>query len=250
VTTSAIAHLMLMTAHSGQADFGPADAHATEAARIADRYDLPAIATRVSVYRAMRAAIAGDPAAHRLYQQSAAQLGRLGMWRHGAVMHALGRLSLHITRDRAADSADELARIYAQPPWAGLLSELYALALADSGRLAEAREVAGQPVPIRRDMFWLFVNGVRAMLAIAISDRDRAGSAYEALVPFAGRPAGADTGAVTLWPTALILGDLAQYLGRPGARAHYEHALAVAGQAGVPPWAEAARARLATTSGG
>lgn len=49
---------------------------------------------------------------------------------------------------------------------------------------------------------------------------------------------------MTLWPTAQILGDLARYLGRPGAQAHYLHALAVAEQAQVEPWREAAARRM------
>jgi hypothetical protein len=89
------------------------------------------------------------------------------------------------------------------------------------------------------------VTGIRGILAIAIDDRGRADSAYDALLPFAGRPAGADTGAMTLWPTALILGDLAGYLGRPGAADHYRQALAVADAAGVRSWSKAAANRLA-----
>jgi hypothetical protein len=93
-------------------------------------------------------------------------------------------------------------------------------------------------------MFWLFMTGVRALLAIAIDDRDRAEFTYQALLPYAARPAGADTGAITLWPAAQILGDLARYLGLPGAEAHYRHALAIAGQAQVEQWREAAMRRL------
>jgi hypothetical protein len=45
---------------------------------------------------------------------------------------------------------------------------------------------------------------------------------------------------ITLWPVAQILGDLARYLGVPGAKAHYEHALVIAERAHVEPWREAA----------
>jgi len=43
---------------------------------------------------------------------------------------------------------------------------------------------------------------------------------------------------------AQILGDLARCLGLPGAEAHYRHALAVAEQAHVELWREAATRRL------
>jgi hypothetical protein len=88
------------------------------------------------------------------------------------------------------------------------------------------------------------MTGVRGLLAIAIDDRERAESAYQALLPYAARPIGADSTVMTLWPAAQILGDLARHLGLPGAQAHYEQALAVAGQAGVELWREAAMKRL------
>lgn len=146
--------------------------------------------------------------------------------------------------DRVAEIADELESFYRRPRVSSLFVEPYALALAAAGRAAEARAVAVWPRPIRRDMFWLFITAVRGQLAVAIDDRDRAGSAYRALLPYAARPAGADTGVMTLWPVAQILGDLACYLGLPGARGHYRHALAVADQAGVAIWRDTAMTRL------
>ena len=245
VTAEALAHLMLMTAHSGAAEFAAAGRHAAEAGKIADQYNLPVIATRVTAYRALQSALDDDAAAaDEGYLAVAEQMGRLGMWQHGAALHLLGRFCVHVTQGRAADSVPALAQLHGSPPWSGLLSEIYALALAAAGRTDQARAAARRPRPIFRDMFWLFMTGVRGLLGIAIDDRQRAEAAYQALLPFAGRPAGADTGGITLWPTALILGDLARYLGRPGADAHYRQALAVAGQAKVTSWARAARDRL------
>ena len=37
------------------------------------------------------------------------------------------------------------------------------------------------------------MTGVRGLLAVALDDRERAESAYQALLPYAARPAGADT---------------------------------------------------------
>jgi hypothetical protein len=125
-----------------------------------------------------------------------------------------------------------------------VVPELYALGLAAAGRAAEARAVATPLRAIRRDRRWLFLTGIRGLLAIALDDRDRAESAYQALLPYAARPAGADTMLITLWPVALILGDLARHLDLPGAEAHYRHALAIAEQAQAQPWREAAMRRL------
>jgi hypothetical protein len=244
VTTEALAHLMLVAAYSGRASFGEADQHAAAAAQIAARYDLPVIATRVSAYRALRAALAGDPSAAECYEAAAAQMSRLGMWQHGAALRILGLFSLNVTSGRAVDITDDLAQMSRHPPWSGLLAEIYGLTLAAAGRVADAREAAGRPQPIKRDWFWLFMNGVRGLLGIAIDDPGRAESAYQALLPVAGRPAGADTAMITLWPADQILGDLARYLRLPGAKAHYQHALAVAEQANVRSWADAASRHL------
>ena len=131
VTVEALAHLMLMAASSGAADFAAADRHADQAARIADRYDLPTIATAVSIYRAMRAALDGDlTAAAELYQQAAAGLDRLGLWQHAAGVSILGRFSLLVMQDRVAEMAGELEPCAASRGAATLFGEPYALALA------------------------------------------------------------------------------------------------------------------------
>ena len=245
VTAEALAHLLLMQAASGAGDFGAADRHADQAAEIAGRYDLPVAATRISFYRAMRTALSGDlPAADARYRQAAAEMGRLGMWQHGAALSTLGVLCLRVMQGRTAELAGDLESFYAYQPWHGLFSELYALTLAAAGRTGQARVVAARPRPIRRDIFWLFMTSLRGLLAVAIDDRERAGPAYRALLPYAGRPAGADTAAITLWPVDQILADLAGYLGLPCAEGHYREALAVARRAGVPAWAEAAAGRL------
>jgi DNA-binding SARP family transcriptional activator len=249
VTVEALAHLMLMQANSGYARFDEADRHADEAERIAERYNLPLIATRTAFYRALRAALAGDPSAAEYYRQAADQLGRLGMWQHGAALSLLGRCCIRIMQDRATEIAGELEPFYNYLPWSATVAELYALTIASSGRTDEARSVAGQPRAIRQDRHWLLMTSIRGLLGMAIDDRERAESAYQALLPFANRPAGSDSGMMTLWPTALILGDLARYLGRREARAHYQHALAIADQAQVRTWAESARNRLAGSDG-
>ena len=244
VIVEAVAHLMLMLANSGTADFAAADVHADEAARIAGRYDLPTIAAGADSYRALRAALDDDlTAARELYQQAAAVMEKLGLRQHAAGQTILGRFSLLVMQDQVEDMADELKRLCSIPGAAALLSEPYALALAACGRTAQARAVAGRPRPIPRDVLWLFRTGVRGQLAIAIDDRERAGSVYQDLLPYAAQPAGAEI-LITLWPVAQILGDLARYLGLPGAETHYRHALAIAEQAHVQPWREAAARRL------
>ena len=242
VIAEAFAHVALMGISSSAADFDAADGHASQAARIADRYRLPAVTIMISIHRALRAAVDGDMAtAEQRYRQAAAELDQLGLWQYGAGISLLGRFSLLIMQDRVAEMAGEL-----EPPssMSADFLEPYALALAAAGRTAEARAVAGLPRPIRRDILWLFMTGVRGLLAIAIDDLERAESAYQDLLPYAARPVGADSATLTLWPAALILGDLARHFRFPGAEAHYRHALSIAEQARVEPWREAAIRRL------
>jgi len=244
VTAEALAHVLLMMASSGAADFAAADRHADQAAHFAARYDLPTTAAAVSVYRAMRAALEGDLAgAAELYRQAAAAVDRLGLSRQAVGMSILGRLSLLIIGDQVADIAGELEHLSAIPGADVVFAEPYALALAASGQAARARVVAGRPHPISRDLVWPFRTSLRGLLAIAIDDSERAQSAYQALLPFADRTAGADS-MLALWPVAQILGDLAGYLGLPDAEEHYRQALAIAEQADVQPWREAASRRL------
>jgi hypothetical protein len=139
---------------------------------------------------------------------------------------------------------DELEPLHQIPLRTPLLAAPYALALTAAGRVPEARAVVARMPTVRRDMSWLLLTAICAMLAIAVDDTERAGSCYQELLPYAARPAGIQTGSMTLWPTAQILGDLACYLRVDDARAHYRHALAIAERCGVAPWRDAAMSRL------
>jgi hypothetical protein len=239
VTATAVAHLGLMMTVCGSADFLTADRHAGEAARMAAEYDLPTVAVLVTMYRAMRAGVDGDMAsAEDLYQQAASHLSRLGLGQHAALVSILTKAVLLLTQDRVAAMADDPGLLVVFP-------ELYALGLAASGDVAKATELATMARPNRLNPRWLFRATVRALLAIAIDDRDRAVAAYQALLPFASRPAGAESTLITLGPVAQVLGDLARYLGRSDADVHYRHALAIAERAQAKPWREAATKALA-----
>ena len=237
-TAEAAAQAMLMSASCGIADFRAADWHAAEAARIAERYQLPTIEAAIGMYSAMRAALNGDPAAAaERYRDAARQLGRFGLRVHAAAVDAVATSALLIMQGRTAE-------IVGEPSLAGLFPELYALGLTAAGRAAEARSAVGRMLPVPRDRMWLFMTCVRGLLGIAVDDRERALSAYQALLPYAAQPAGAEALLITLWPVAQILGDLARYLGLPGADAHYRDALAISERAGVQSWHDAAASRL------
>jgi DNA-binding SARP family transcriptional activator len=242
VTAEALGHLLHMSASSSAADFATADQHAAEAKRITDRYDLPTIASLVGLYNAMRCALGGDlTGAAERYQQAGEQLDRYGPWLQGTSMNIMARFTLLVMCDRVADITSELDSSPAPFP------EIHALALAAGGRATHACDVAARLSPIRPDRFWLFLTALRSLLAIAVDDGELARSAYQSLLPFAARPAGADS-MVPLWPVAQILGDLARHFHLGDAFGHYQHAVAIAERAHVVLWREAATQRLAELS--
>jgi DNA-binding SARP family transcriptional activator len=245
VTTEALGHVVLMVANTATADFRAADLHAEEAARIAERHGLMLAAVPVGFYRALRTALSADVhAAEELYRRGAAQMDRLGLWQHGAIVSLMGRFCMRTMLGQAGDMIDELEPLHQSPVPAPAIAASYALSLAAAGRMPEARAIAVRLPPVHRDLLWLVVTAICAMLAIAVDDTERARSCYRELLPYAARPAGTDTGTMALWPTAQILGDLATYLGVDDARAHYRHALAIAERSGIAPWRDAALNRL------
>ncbi len=246
VTTEALGHIILMAANVSAADFRAADLHADEAAGIAERHDLMLAAIPVGFYRALRKALSADvPAAEELYRRGAALMDRLGQWQHGAFVSVMGRFCVRTMVGQAGDMAGELERLQQVPVPTPAIAAPYALALAAAGRVPEARAVAARmPAALRHDHLWLLVTAIRALLAIAIDDAERARSCYRELLPYAARPAGTETGTMALWPTAQILGDLARYLAVDDARAHYRHALAIAERSGIVAWRDAATSRL------
>ena len=185
----------------------------------------------------MRTALNGDPAATERYREAARQLGSFGLRVHAAAVDQVAASALLIMQGRTAE-------IVGEPSLADWFPELYALGLAAAGRAAEARSAAGQMLLVPRGRMWLFMTGVRGLLGIAADDRNRAGSAYQALLPYAAQPVGAESMLITLWPAAQILGELARYLGLPGADAYYREALAIGERAGVQLWRDAAASRL------
>jgi DNA-binding SARP family transcriptional activator len=248
VTAEALGHLMLMRTSCATGDFGAADMHAELAGSIADQYDLPLFAVGVRLYQALRVALSGDlSAAAELYPQAGERLSKAdSMWSAWTPMTFLALFCILLMQDRAAEIVGYIGSDVIPMPDMDTsnFTELYALVLAAIGQTAEARAAAAQQPSIRPDMLWMFLVAIRGLLGIALDDHARAESAYQALLPYAARPAGLETAMVSLWPTAQILGDLENYLGLPGAEQHYRQALDVADRTGVQLWREAALRHL------
>ncbi|WP_431896988.1 BTAD domain-containing putative transcriptional regulator [Nonomuraea sp. bgisy101] len=128
-----------------------------------------------------------------------------------------------------------------------MTSDLLALALHANGLDAEAREVRASPSPIRPDFFFTFLTTLRAMAIVALNDRDAAEEIYATLLPHRdGPPAGAASLSVALRPVAHTLGELAVFLGRTEAAAHFTQAATIADRWNAPHWAAEARSRTTT----
>ncbi|MFE2876456.1 ATP-binding protein [Streptomyces roseus] len=123
---------------------------------------------------------------------------------------------------------------------------LAALALLAAGRPAEAREVFGQRVPLRRDFAYPILAGMRAVAAIALRDTAAAEEVYQDLLPLRGLAGGASSLSLAFRPVAQTLGELARFLDRPEpARRHFLEAAGVAAAWDSPLWTRAAQAALA-----
>ncbi|MGA4840459.1 BTAD domain-containing putative transcriptional regulator [Streptomyces sp. G45] len=216
VTFEVLGHLMLLQAHGALADFPRADAHASAADALAERYGLPLVGVFTDWYGALRAAVAGRVGeAEAAYRGAAARLrgtGMTGMDRGGELLGAA------------------LLCLGVEDGGGGVL-----------GRLVE-EERADHLLELRLCL------RAREVLSGADVDAGEAASLYRALLPACGELGGAGSGLLTLGPVAQYAGDLAVALGRPAvARDHYRQALAVAERAGARRWADAARGALRGT---
>ncbi|MEV0151326.1 MULTISPECIES: BTAD domain-containing putative transcriptional regulator [unclassified Nonomuraea] len=170
-----------------------------------------------------------------------------GMRRAGSV-HAAGflPLALAVIRLNAGTLGAHLDDVRALHTVLGpMVSDLLALALHANGMDAEARELRASPSPIRPDFFFTFLTTLRAMVIVALNDRDAAEEIYATLLPHRdGPPAGATSLSVALRPVAHTLGELAVLLGRTDeAAAHFTQAATIADRWNAPHWAAEARSR-------
>ncbi|RJL26461.1 AfsR/SARP family transcriptional regulator [Bailinhaonella thermotolerans] len=246
VTVEMLAHLILMQVHCGRVEYDRADGHASAARELAERYDLPLPLALIGYYDGLRIGVTGDFArAEAVYGDACARMGQVGAWGGEVAMLGVAVFCHRLAQDRLHELADSLERLHSDPRWREFVAEPYALALARSGRLAEARQVAAARRPLRRGYFWHLMAAVRGLLGVELGDRARVEEAYQTLLPFKGVPVGAMTGAVQYLPTDQVLGDLALYRGEPEtAREHHRDALAVAERAGSALWRDAALAAL------
>lgn len=178
-------------------------------------------------------------AAEALYVEAGEGMRRIGSV-HAAGFLQLALATIWLNEGTLGGHLEEVRALHAV--LGSMTSDLLALALHANGLDAEAREVRTPPSPIRPDFFFTFLTTLRAMAVVALNDRDAAEEIYEVLLPYRdGPPAGAESLAMALRPVAHTLGELAVFLGRAEAAAHFAQAAAIADRWKAPHWAAEAR---------
>jgi hypothetical protein len=194
--------------------------------------------------QAMLAHIAGRfDDAERRYAEASTRLQSHGS-PHAVGFGVLATITIRASQHRLAEFAPAAADLHAQ--YGPIAVDAAAAAFATAGRHAEARDLLGDPPPLRPDYYFSIFATLRAIAAVAIGHRDLAEELYAALLPVRDQLAGAASTSLAMQPIALTLGELAQLLGRTAAAAeHLGAAVQVAQAWQAPVWHADARRALA-----
>lgn len=205
-THQLLGQLICLQARSALGDVAGADAHATAADALAQRYESPLVGVFTDGYRALRVAMCDhDPSvAEAAYRKALSRLDGAGMpgLRRGLLPLAL--LGLRLLRQQAPDDRD-----WDWGPDAPWVRPLILLA-------RDRREEAGAALRRLPDPSHDHLLEVRwclaARAAIDLGDRGSMQRAFDALSPAAAEIAGAGSGLLTLGPVADHLRELAAAL--------------------------------------
>ncbi|MGN9777098.1 BTAD domain-containing putative transcriptional regulator [Micromonospora sp. H33] len=229
VTFEVLGHLIVLQARCALADLDAADAHATAADRLADRYDLPLVGVFTRWYAALRLAVTGDvAAAETAYRAAEPALRSAGMSGMEDGLLPLALLSLRLAGpvtadvDRLRDYADEWQGYAWGPhePW------VRPLTLLAAGRPADAADALCALPESPHDLLREARLCLAVRAALILGDRAAMRRTYADLCPAADELAGAGSGLVTLGPVADHLAALATALGRPDEAADHRRSAA------------------------
>jgi DNA-binding SARP family transcriptional activator len=244
-----LGHYWTMQTAAVTVDLATFHEHLARGRELAQRYRFGQAAITLEMSAAMLAHLGGrlDEAAERYLAVSTA-LRRTGA-ADAEGISSLGLMTVRITQGRLPELLPVLRQLREAYP--DVVADPLALALADAGLEAEARDVGVAQGPIRRDFFQVLFQAMRGLAVVAIGGPEDAEASYEALLPYRDRLAGASTGAYVLGPVDQVLGDLAAVLGRPDdAAEHYRVARDLAGRCGNAHWRRRAEDALALLQAG
>lgn len=240
VSAAVLGHMTLAQTASATGHLVAADEHIAAVESLAVTYQQPLTLAIASLYHGLREVVAGRlDQALEAYTRAAERMAQL------STLQGEGD-TVTATTACAWLSAGRMGELATQ--WdAGSMAaqhypEMYALALAQAGRVDEARQAAGEPRAIRKDYAFDLNWGIRGLLGLAIDDDDRVADSYQALAPFPDLLAGAGSAVLVIAPIAEILGGLAAHQGKSALAAdHYRQAVDLAQQVGAAHWAARAR---------
>ncbi|MFJ1702785.1 BTAD domain-containing putative transcriptional regulator [Kitasatospora sp. NPDC088346] len=223
------------TAAAVRADLPALRAHIDAGLRIAEAYGLPELVDVGLCQQGMMALVADRPAeAEALYVRAVGGLRSRGSL-HADGFDAVYRLTLAIQGGRLRD---ELPLVRAAAAIYGpLVDDVLALALAQDGRIEEARAARTPRRPITLDYYRSFFLVLRAMVVMALDERAEAAEVLAELAEVEHLVAGAASTSIALRPVALVRGELARYLGLAAqAAGHFRTAAEVARRWESPRW--------------
>ncbi|MER6173721.1 BTAD domain-containing putative transcriptional regulator [Streptosporangium sp. NPDC001681] len=238
-------HHALSMVSLGRCDLAAARRHADRALEHSTTGQLGLALNVLSMIDTLVMLVKGDfEGAERSYLA----IGERMMAAGGAVAHIIGAIGRFVARLAGGVPQDmaELLTLYSFVPEG--LADIVVRALVAEGRVDEARAYWRPDQEPNRDYYWLLWQGLRGESAIALGDRAVAEGCYRTLLPWDGELAGMHSGSITLGPVALILGNLAAFLGHD-ASTHYKQAVRVAERVGSPHWARRAAEALAGSGG-
>lgn len=175
----------------------------------------------------------------QIYLRATGQMARAGSV-HAQGFLAIALCTLRMSQGRTAELEPLLRQMLVDYPEA---SDLLALALAESGRITEARAIRTTGPAPRRDFFFTVFSTIRARVVVATGATDEAAALIEDLLPLRDQLPGSVSTTLALQPIATSLGQLCRLIGREDeARAHFAHAQVVAARWDSPHWLAQAKA--------
>jgi len=220
-------------------------------ARLAEELRLPVFQWYTPLWAAVQAMLAGRYDDVERLSAEAEQAGLRAGDRNAELFAAMARFCAQLERGAfeeidVAFVEDKIANSAVGVAYRGS----YAWILAGRGETERAREElhATMALPHAFDANWLSLQAECAEASILIEDATHAGTLYERLEPYAGRPATAGRGVSSYGAVDRLLGGLAELLGRQGDTVrHLEDAIRLNTTLGCIVWREHAAAHLART---
>lgn len=239
--TAAVARRWRVVALLEAGRMNEARAEAAHHAELARTLRLPYELMYTAVFAAMRALAEGrlDDA-----ERESVHVAAFGELRGGAdAIQFVGvhRVTIALLRGEFGELADVIGEFADRYPALSAWRAGHAYALAEAGRVDEARALLDRVWPpehtLARDAVWLPAVALLGLTAARLRDTERAAHLYRLLAPYARRPIVLGAGGAIWASTDLYLGLLAAIVGdAAGADIHFTETASWLSAVGAAPW--------------